>query len=237
MKRMLKTMLLACLVALMVFTACADGKDKTEINVNGSGEVLVAADTAVITLGITTQNKDVLEAQNTVNAAIEKIRTALIENGIKKEDINTDRLRIYAVYDYSNNVERLTAYNASSYLAIRTTDMDMVGKIIDIAFGAGANTLNDIAFSASDTEEASTEALTDAVKDARRKAEIMAAAAGLKITGIESITESYSYSGDSGVNAFYKNAVMADEATGASTLVQASKLKVSASVSIVFEAE
>ena len=65
----------------------------------------------------------------------------------------------------------------------------------------------------------------------------MAAAAGLKITGIESITESYSYSGDSGVNAFYKNAVMADEATGASTLVQASKLKVSASVSIVFEAE
>lgn len=237
MKRMLKTMLLACLVALMVFTAYADGKDKTEINVNGSGEVLVAADTAVITLGITTQNKDVLEAQNTVNAAIEKIRTALIENGIKKEDINTDRLRIYAVYDYSNNVERLAAYNASSYLAIRTTDMDMVGKIIDIAFGAGANTLNDIEFSASDTEEASTEALTDAVKDARRKAEIMAAAAGLKITGIESITESYSYSGDSGVNAFYKNAVMADEATGASTLVQASKLKVSASVSIVFEAE
>lgn len=237
MKRMLKTLLLACLIALMVFTACADGKDKTEINVNGSGEVLVAADTAVITLGITTQNKDVLKAQNTVNAAIEKIRTALIENGIKKEDINTDRLRIYAVYDYSNNVERLTAYNASSYLAIRTTDMDMVGKIIDIAFGAGANTLNDIAFSASDTEEASTEALTAAVKDARRKAEIMAAAAGLKIAGIESITESYSYSGDSGVNAFYKNAVMADEATGASTLVQASKLKVSASVSIVFEAE
>lgn len=237
MKRMLKTMLLACLVALMVFTACADGKDKTEINVNGSGEVLVAADTAVITLGITTRNKDVLKAQNTVNATIEKIRAALIENGIRKEDINTDRLRIYAVYDYSNNVERLTAYNASSYLAIRTTDMDMVGKIIDIAFGAGANTLNDIAFSASDTEEASTEALTAAVKDARRKAEIMAAAAGLKITGIESITESYSYSGDSGVNAFYKNAVMADEATGASTLVQASKLKVSASVSIVFEAE
>lgn len=237
MKRMLKTLLLACLIALMVFTACADEKDKTEINVNGSGEVLVAADTAVITLGITTRNKDVLKAQNTVNATIEKIRAALIENGIKKEDINTDRLRIYAVYDYSNNVERLTAYNASSYLAIRTTDMDMVGKIIDIAFGAGANTLNDIAFSASDTEEASTEALTAAVKDARRKAEIMAAAAGLKITGIESITESYSYSGDSGVNAFYKNAVMADEATGASTLVQASKLKVSASVSIVFEAE
>ncbi len=237
MKRMLKTLLLACLIALMVFTACADGKDETEINVNGNGEVLVAADTAVITLGITTQNKDVLEAQNTVNAAIEKIRTALIENGIKKEDINTDRLRIYAVYDYSKDVEQLTAYNASSYLAIRTTDMNMVGTIIDLAFGAGANTLNNIEFSASDTEEASAEALTAAVKDARKKAEIMAAAAGMKITGIESITESYSYSGDSGVNAFYKNAAMADEATGASTLVQASKLKVSASVSIVFEAK
>lgn len=237
MKRMLKIAVMACLIALLVFTACADGKDKTEINVNGSGEVLVAADTAVVTLGITTQNKDVLEAQNTVNATIERIRAALLENGIKKEDINTDRLRIYAVYDYSKDVEQLTAYNASSYLAIRTTDMDMVGTIIDLAFGAGANSLNDIEFSASDTEEASTEALTAAVQDARRKAEIMAAAAGLKITGIETITESYSYSGDSGVNAFYKNAVVADSAEGASTLVQASKLKVSASVSIVFKAE
>ncbi len=237
MKRFLKLLLLVCLMALMVFTACADGKDKTEITVNGSGELLVAADTAVVTLGITTQNKDVLEAQNTVNATIERIRMVLIESGIRKEDINTDRLRIYAVYDYSKDVEQLTAYNASSYLAIRTTDMDMVGTIIDLAFGAGANTLNDIEFSASDTEAASAEALTAAVKDARRKAEIMATAAGLKITGIETITESYSYSGDSGVNAFYKNAVTQESADAAGTLVQASKLKVSASVSIVFEAE
>ena len=116
--------------------------------------------------------------------------------------------------------------------------MDMVGTIIDIAFEAGANTLNDIVFSASDTEEASAQALTAAVKDARSKAEIMAAAAGLKITGIESITESYSYSGDSGLNAFYKNAPAdAAQAEGASTLVQAAKLQVSASVSIVFEAK
>lgn len=237
MKRFLKLLLLVCLMALMVFTACADGKDKTEITVNGSGELLVAADTAVVTLGITTQNKDVLEAQNTVNATIERIRMVLIESGIRKEDINTDRLRIYAVYDYSKDVEQLTAYNASSYLAIRTTDMDMVGTIIDLAFGAGANTLNDIEFSASDTEAASAEALTAAVKDARRKAEIMATAAGLKITGIETITESYSYSGDSGVNAFYKNAATQESADAAGTLVQASKLKVSASVSIVFEAE
>lgn len=237
MKRTLRILLMACLIALVVFAACADGKDKTEINVNGSGEVLVAADTAVVTLGITTQNKDVLEAQNTVNATIERIRAALLENGIKKEDINTDRLRIYAVYDYSKDVEQLTAYNASSCLAIRTTDMEMVGTIIDIAFGAGANTLNDIEFSASDTEEASAEALTAAVKDAYRKAEIMAAAAGLKITGIETMTESYSYSGDSGVNAFYKNSVTEDAAAAAGTLVQASKLKVSASVSVVFEAE
>lgn len=236
MRRMWKSLLIACLIALVAFAACADGE--TEISVNGSGEVLVAADTAVVTLGVTTQNKDVLEAQNTVNAAIEKIRAALIEKGIKKEDINTDRLRIYAVYNYLDGVEQLNAYNASSYLAIRTTDMDMVGTIIDIAFEAGANTLNDIVFSASDTEEASAQALTAAVKDARSKAEIMAAAAGLKITGIESITESYSYSGDSGLNAFYKNASAdAAQAEGASTLVQAAKLQVSASVSIVFEAK
>ena len=55
-------------------------------------------------------------------------------------------------------------------------------------FSAGANTLNGISFSASDTSEAKAEALREAVADAKNKADVLAEASGLKITGIESLS-------------------------------------------------
>lgn len=226
---LLTCLLMACLTA----TAFAE----TKITVSGVGEALIPADTAVVTLGVTVQKNDVLEAQNEVNTKIEAVRSALIAAGIAKEDINTDRLSIYAVYDYSQEIERIVGYNAQSYLAIRTLDMEKVGEIIDISFTSGANTLNGIAFSASDSSSAEKDSLTLSVKNAMEKAETIASAAGLKITGIESISESYTYRGDSGVNSFYKNAAVAEDAASASTTVQAAKISVTANVSVVFTAE
>ena len=115
-----------------------------------------------------------------VAETIAAIRTALTGAGVPEEDITTDYLNIYATYDYRDDEEQLAAYMANSTLAIRVTDMDTVGKLIDACFAAGANTLNGISFSASDTEEAKTEAMKKAVADARKKAEVLAETAGLK---------------------------------------------------------
>ena len=155
---------------------------------------------------------------------------------MKKADITTDFMNIYAVYDYQNDQEKLAAYNASSLLAIKVTDMDSVGTVIDAAFSAGANTLNGISFSASDTEAAKTKAMAQAVKDAKKKAEILANAAGLKITGIELISED---TVGTRVNNANYTARGLDTATSeaAGTIVQAGKVIVTAAVSITFTAE
>ena len=58
--------------------------------------------------------------------------------------------------------------------------MESVGNIIDVCCAAGANTLNGISFSASDTEEAKTDAMQKAVADARKKAEVLAEASLFK---------------------------------------------------------
>ena len=100
------------------------------------------------------------------------------------------------------------------------------------------NTLNGITFSASDTETAGNESLKAAVADAKAKAEVLAEAAGLKITGIEAISEGGVVSYDNTVSNF--SAKRMEEAvmdTGYGTVVQAAKLIVSASVSITFKAE
>ncbi|MBQ9857196.1 MAG: SIMPL domain-containing protein [Clostridia bacterium] len=224
------------LTVLMLLTAVS-AVAETRISVGGSGTTLVNADYAMVTLGVVHIEKDVLNAQEKVNSTINAIRAALIESGVSKEDINTDQVRINARYDYSGSVEKIVGYSASSYLVIRTNDMENVGSVIDIAFGAGANTLDGIEFFAENTESAREESLNFAVTDARKKAEIIAKAAGLNITGIDTISESYSYTSESSRNAVFKNAVAEDSMALGATVVQSAKLSVEASVTIVFIAE
>ena len=232
--------LIALFVALVMVLFSVAALAETKITVNGTGEVRVSADTAIISLGVNARDKDVLKAQQRVNETIAAIRTALIEQGVKEENINTDFINIYPLYDYSNDQEQLAAYNASSTLAIKVTDMESVGSLIDVCFAAGANTLNGISFSASDTEEAKTEAMKKAVTDAKKKAEILAEASGLKIIGIEIISEGGVYSYQNNVGNVYAKGVddiVEETEADAGTVVQSAKLIVSASVSITFEAE
>ena len=231
MKKTLALILALCMMLLMV-CACAE----TRITVSGSGVTLVNADYAMVTLGRVEFAKEVLDAQDAVNKAVNSIRAALIESGVAKEDINTDQIRINARYDYSGSVEKIVGYSANSYLVIRTNDMENVGSIIDIAFEAGANTLDGIEFFAENTDSAREESLIFAVTDAKAKAEIIAKAAGLTLKSIETIQESYSYTTESARNAYFKNAVMED-AAAAGTVVQTAKMSVQANVTIVFIAE
>ena len=229
--------ILALLAASVLLTACSSAAAETRIAVNGTGETRISADTAVISLGVSARDRDVLKAQQTVNENIAGIRQALLSNGVAEENINTDYMSIYAIYDYNEDVEKVQAYNASTTLAVKVTDMDSVGRLSDEAFASGANTLNGISFSASDTDEARDESLKAAVGEARAKAEVLAEASGLKITGIETISEGNVYSYDNSVSNFSAKRMDGTADTGYGTMVQAAKLIVSVTVSITFTAE
>lgn len=235
-RRNIQKGLICFLACLLVFAAPAAARADTAISVSGTGEVYIPADTAIIYLGISARDKDVLAAQEKANKAINDICSALSEAGIAREDINTDYISINAIYDYSEEQEILTSYTANSSLAIRTEDMDKVGFIIDIAFSAGANTLNGVNFSASDVTAAKEESLKKAVEDASAKAKILAEAAGLEITGMNSLSEGGTYSFDAGLmNNFEAKAETAADA--APTTVNPAKITVSSNVTIEFAAE
>ena len=230
--------LTALILALMVLAACTAALADTEITVAGNGTSLVSADTAVVNIGVNIRNRNALKAQQHANEVIAAVRKALIDNGIPAEDINTGYVDLYTIYDYdySSGSEAVSMYTANSMLAIQLKDMTLAGKVIDLAFGAGANTLNGVTFSASETDEARDKALKAAMDEARAKAQLLAAVAGLKITGIEAINEAGTYSYDSGVNNFRAKG-MADETAAAETVVQAAKIQVNATVNVTFKAE
>jgi len=223
-------------VTLMFTVSLALGE--TKITVSGTGETQISADTAIVSLGVNARDKDVLAAQQKANAIIASIREAMTSLGIPEDCVNTDYMNIYAIYDYQDDQEEVTAYNAGSTLAIKVTSMDAVGEVIDSAFAAGANTLNSISFSASDTDAAKAESLKKAVADAKAKAEILAEASGLKINRIDLITEGGTFSYDNTVSNFSARGLAEEkEMDAGSTVVRAAKLIVSASVTVTFEAE
>ena len=232
MKKMFAMLLCLAILALGTGAALADG---TTLSVTGSGTVLVESDLAIVTVGVQETSKDVLEAQSTVNEKIAAIKQALLDAGVEESSINTDSINIYANYDYSDNTEVIVGYTARNSLSVRTTDMDNVGSLIDAAFAAGANTLDNVQFTVQDDTQAREQALTMAVEEARRKADVLASAAGLQVASIERISEGGVSVYDSMRNYAADTVMAAEESGGAGTLVQAALVSVDAMVSMEFE--
>ena len=226
--------MLALFFVLVLVLGISSALAEQSITVSGTGETLVTADTAVVSVGVNVRKKDALEAQSGANEVIASIRAALTGAGLKEEDISTGYVSLYAVYDYSKDVEEIVAYSASSSLAVKVTDMGRVGEVIDLAFGAGANTLDGVSFSVADDTEARKESLKAAVEDAKEKAAVLAEAAGLGEMEIESIQEGSVYSFDSGVNNFSRKVAGEEYETDASTVVRAAKICISAGVTVTF---
>lgn len=229
MKRIL-SMMMAFVLLIPAFAYA----EPASLKVQGNGVVNVTADVARVVLGVRESVSDVKLAQSTVNEKINAIFDALIAAGVQSKDIGTESIYIYANYDYSGDEERLVSYTASNGISIVTSDIDKLGEYIDIAFDAGANSLDTVEFSSQDNTEAQQEALKLAVENAYEKAEVIAEAAGMEIVSVKTFDETVEQ-GYADTTAKYSNARVEDAAGESATRVQASSLKVQASVIVEFE--
>ena len=226
---MKKILCVLMILALCAFSALVFAENT--LSVTGKGESFLTAETAYVSLGVQARSTDVREAQQQVNGGIERILSALIAGGTAREDINTDNINIYMYSEYNEQGEERSYYSASSMLTVRVNDPLLAGSVIDTAFDAGANVLNGISFGAENTDESEKEALKNAVENARMKAEALAAAAGVKLEGILSISEGNTFSYDSGANSFTQ---LKEQAAADGTIVQAARLCVSTQVTVVW---
>lgn len=219
---------------LILVLLCACALAEGTLNVTGNGTVYIPADTVNVTLGVNMTGSDIAKMQREVNERINAICQQLAEAGLAENAISTNSIYIYPQYDYSSDIQRLVGHNITSSINISTNDVDNIGKYIDIAIEAGANTFDSINFSASDTTAAKLQALEIAVKNAMGKAEVMAAACGGALGELKTVSEgseSYYYEDNAGDARMY--AVKEEAAAG--TSVYAAQISVSASVSLTYE--
>lgn len=164
------------------------------LSVSGTGEARVAPDEATVRLGVVAQAPTARTVQEEVNRTAGAVLDAVRKLGIKAEDIQTSGLSLSPLYSQGRpgteeQTPKITGYQANNTVAIRVEDLTKVGPVIDAGLGAGANNLEGVAFGLRNDEAARAAALTNAVREARAKAEALALALKVQLVGILEVAE------------------------------------------------
>jgi uncharacterized protein YggE len=159
------------------------------ITVSGIGHVLVKPDVADISLGIHVERGKAKDSEIAAAEAMTRIIDALKAAGVAEADIQTASLSLQPTYDYSSNKQSITGYATDNLVTITVRDLGKVGDTVDAAVDAGATQVNGITFRVDDQAAVEAQARQAAMKDAKGKADALALAAGVNITGVASISE------------------------------------------------
>lgn len=163
---------------------------QTAFNVQAEGKVVAVPDTATISLGVQINKPTVEEAQKEANEKINNVTKELKKIGIGDNDIKTSDYRIYPNYNYRSG-RKIDSYNINIRLEVKVKDFEKISEVIDKATALGANQIGDLEFIIDDEklEELKMEAREKAIKKAKKKAEQIARAGGLRIGKLINIVD------------------------------------------------
>ncbi|WP_298666492.1 SIMPL domain-containing protein [uncultured Methanofollis sp.] len=231
---------LMVLLAAGVWSASAatdDTPDERLIHASGTGEVTTTPDRAVISVSVENEHTDPKEAQAVNAREMARVTDALKAAGIAPEDMKTTGYSIWPQYpenDKPFSSQRAT-YRVTNTLEVTLKDVNRAGEIVDLAVSNGANRVDNVFFTLSPEKEQQFrgEALTKAVQKARADADVVAAASGVNITGVQDISIGGIYV------PFYENMqfrAMDAKTTSAApqTPVETGTIKVTASVTVAY---
>jgi uncharacterized protein len=189
--RALVALATGALLAAPVWTDSASADSlPPAISVTGEATVSVPPDLTEVEAGVTSDAKTAREASETNNATMGRLLLALKAAGIDARDIQTSRLSLQP-QDAPNRTgpPAIVGYRASNRVTVRLRDVTKIAGTIDMLVGAGATDVGGINFMVSQASKLLDDARTEAVADARRKAEIYAKAAGVTLGAPLNISE------------------------------------------------
>ncbi|MEP7360626.1 MAG: SIMPL domain-containing protein [Chloroflexota bacterium] len=210
-------------------TSPTDGSNPAEhtISVSGSGKVVLAPDVADVSLGVTVQRDKASAARDEAGRIMAAVVAALHGLGIADADIKTTQLYVSPMYNYGSS-QQISGYQMSNIVSVHVRDLTKLADVIDQSVSAGATDVQGVTFDVSDRAAAEQSARTAAVKDARAHADTLAAAAGVTITGVQSISENASTPWP------WPGIGFAGDAAGAPTPIQPGSAELTIDVAVVY---
>ncbi len=218
------------LILAVSFPVFADENNVSKLIVQGEGKVIATPDMATIVLGVQTFNVSAsgaaAENSRLMNETIASLRSARIA----EKDIQTSSFSLKTVPQEEQialkEMPKDKEFVATNQVTVRLNNTRDVGEVLDAAVSAGSNSIQEVNFDIRDPQPKKDNALTLAIEDARRKAEVAAAAAEVKLGKVLEISEGYGY-----VSATAKSAVFSNVATP----IQPGELEVTATVTMTYE--
>jgi hypothetical protein len=233
-------LLAALALALLALAGCGTpatttsasqaGAAANTVTASGMGITQAAPDTAEMSFGVTTTSANAKTALDDASKVAEQIASAVKEQGVADEDIQTRDVSVYPQTTDQDGEQVISGYQASLSVQVKVRDIAKLGEIISAANAAGANSISGPAFTIDDPAPFRAQAIDEAVADARKSAEAMAAAAGKSVGEVLSMSSS-----DVGAVPFpmYGAADMAEAARDVP--IEPGQLDITANVVVVFE--
>lgn len=165
-----------------------------KLTLSAQAILIKPADELHLTVGVVNTATVAQEALSQNNEKMQAVIDALEELGLAKAEYQTGYFSINPTYTpYPKNPPpewkpTINGYEVRNSILIKTDKLSLAGQIIDTANRAGANEVNNIHFSLKDSRKYWPEALSAATQNALADAEVIAAAAGVKIQRILSVT-------------------------------------------------
>ena len=228
-----RTLLASAIIGAMALPALAEPAGPPVLTATGEGSASAAPDIAVVSLGVVSEAptaQDALAANaKDMNAVVHTITGA----GIEKKDVATSGLFVEPVYSDSSKdpqgQSKITGYRVSNQVTVRIRDIGKSGPLLDKVITAGANRVNGVSFEIARSEALRDAAIKAAIAEARRRAELMAEAAGVKLGPIQSINAN-----EGGGQPVFRAMAMKDAMPVSPSPVMGGTQEISANATIVF---
>ena len=159
------------------------------ITVKGTGSISRKPDQVVVNLTIETMKKDYDQTVEDAAKQYQQLQAALEEVGFNREEIKTTRYSVNPKYEiYQNrkegrNVKAFVGYLCTHRIRVYFDyDMKRLSRVLSaVASMENAEPEMDVRFTLKDEDAVCEELLRSAAENARRKAEVLTSASGVKL--------------------------------------------------------
>ncbi len=158
------------------------------ITVKGTGRISLKPDLTVVTMTLTSLNKDYDKSMAEAADRLSQLRAALVAIGFSGEDLKTTNFNVNTEYESQpdkNGRYRsvFKGYACRHGLKLEFGfDTKRLSAVLSAVAGCIAEPELNIRFTVKDREAAADELLRSAAGNARHKAEVLAAASGVRLT-------------------------------------------------------
>ena len=160
-----------------------DDDCETCVCVIGKAKLTLTPDMATITACIEKFNEDMNTSKNENMAILDTVIASLKEQGVAEDKITLDYFTAHPSYDFSAGRQPIGFYSKSCF-SFEVENIDNIPTFISILTENGVTDICDVCYSVSNMEEEYSNALSQALENAKTKASKLLGGENLKVCGI-----------------------------------------------------